>query len=106
MSSNLIDETIFFSYNKDPPKLIIDFVSNLELLAEKSELKLRKKFQHNGSAVDEPLKKIFDQLSDQGGKKFFFHAANFTTKRNELKTRKKQLCQQNSCKFRKVNLII
>ena len=34
VSSNLTDEPIFL-YNKDPQNLIIDFVSNLELLAEK-----------------------------------------------------------------------
>ena len=33
ISSNLIDEPIFL-YNKDPQNLIIDFVTNLELLAE------------------------------------------------------------------------
>ena len=37
ISSNLIDESIFL-YNKDPQILINDFVSKLELLAEKSEL--------------------------------------------------------------------
>ena len=37
VSSNLIDEPIFL-YNKDPQNLIIDFVSKLELLAEKSRL--------------------------------------------------------------------
>ena len=37
ISSNLIDEPIFL-YNKDPQNLIIDFVSKLELLAEKSKL--------------------------------------------------------------------
>ena len=36
ISSNLIDEPIFL-YNKDPQNLIIDFVSNLELLAEQSK---------------------------------------------------------------------
>ena len=35
ISSNLIDEPIFL-YSKDPQSLIIDFVSKLELLAEKS----------------------------------------------------------------------
>ena len=42
ISSNLIDEPIFL-YNKDPQNLIIDFVSNLELLAEQSKLEMRKK---------------------------------------------------------------
>ena len=34
-----------FFYNKDPQKLIIDFVINLELLAEKSKLEMRSKLQ-------------------------------------------------------------
>ena len=44
ISSNLIDKPIFL-YNKDPQNLVIDFVSNLELLAEKSKLEMRTKFQ-------------------------------------------------------------
>ena len=40
ISSNLIDEPIFL-YNNDPQNLIIDFVSKLELLAEKSKLEMR-----------------------------------------------------------------
>ena len=44
ISSNLIDEPIFL-YNKDPQNLIIDFVSNLELLAEQSKLEMRKNFK-------------------------------------------------------------
>ena len=40
ISSNLIDEPIFL-YNKDPQNLIIDFVSKLELLTEKSKLAMR-----------------------------------------------------------------
>ena len=43
ISSNLIDETVFL-YNKDPQKLFIVFVKKLELLAEKSKLRLRNKF--------------------------------------------------------------
>ena len=42
MSSNLIDGPIFL-YNKDPQNLIVDFVSKLELLAEKSKLEMRTK---------------------------------------------------------------
>ena len=38
ISSNLIDEPIFL-YNKDPQNLIIDFVSNLELLAEQCDIR-------------------------------------------------------------------
>ena len=44
LSSNLIDEPIFL-YNKDPQNLIIDFVSNLELLADQSKLEMRKNFK-------------------------------------------------------------
>ena len=56
ISSNLIDEPIFL-YNKDPQNLIIDFVSNLELLAEKSKLEMRTKFQDIEGAVNERMKK-------------------------------------------------
>ena len=53
-------------YNKDPQKLIIDFVSNLELLAEKSKLEMRRKFQEIEVANIKRIKKIFDQLSCRG----------------------------------------
>ena len=52
ISSNLIDEPIFL-YNKDPQNLIIDFVSNLELLAEKSKLEMRTKFRDIQVAINE-----------------------------------------------------
>ena len=65
ISSNLIDEPIFL-YNKDPQNLIIDFVSNLELLAEKSKLGMRTNFQDIEVAVNERMKKIFDQLNERG----------------------------------------
>ena len=39
ISSNLIDEPIFL-YNKDPQNLIIEFVSNLELIAEETKLEI------------------------------------------------------------------
>ena len=65
ISSNLIDDPIFL-YNKDPQNLIIDFVSNLELLAEKRGLELRSKFQDIERAVNERVKKIFDQLNERG----------------------------------------
>ena len=65
ISSNLIDEPICL-YNKDPQILIIDFVSNLELLTEQSKLKMRKTFQHIEVAVIERMKKIFDQLNKRG----------------------------------------
>ena len=65
ISSNLIDEPIFL-YNKDPQNLIIDFVSKLELLAEKSQLEMRTKFQEIEVAVNEKMKKIFDRLNERG----------------------------------------
>ena len=65
LSSNLIDEPIFL-YNKDALNLIIDFVSNLELLAEQSKLEMRKKFQDIEVAVNERIKTIFDQLIERG----------------------------------------
>ena len=65
ISSNLIDEPIFL-YNKDPQNLIIDFVSKLELLAEKSKLGMRIKFQDIEVPVNERMKKIFDQLIERG----------------------------------------
>ena len=63
--SNLIDESIFL-YNKDPQNLKIEFVSNLELLAEESKLEMRTKFQDIEVAISEGMKKIFDQLNGRG----------------------------------------
>ena len=57
ISSNLIDEPIFL-YNKDPKKLIIDFVSKVELLGEKKKLEMGTKFQDIELAVNERMKKI------------------------------------------------
>ena len=65
ISSNLIDEPIIL-YNKDPQNLIIDFVSKLELLAEKSKLEMRTKIQGIEVAVNERMKKIFDQQNERG----------------------------------------
>ena len=96
ISSNLIDEPIFF-YNKDPQNLIIDFVSNLELLAEKGKLEMRTKLQDIERVVNERKKKIFDQLNEN------FSKLNSSMKKNALKIRKKQICQQNSGEFRKIN---
>ena len=53
--SNLIDEPIFL-FKKDPKNLIMVFVSNLELLAEKSKLELRTKFQDIEVSVNERMK--------------------------------------------------
>ena len=65
ISSNLIDEPIFL-YNKDPQNLIFDFESKLELLAEKSKLEMRTKLREIEVAVNERIKKIFDQLNERG----------------------------------------
>ena len=46
--------------------MIIDFVSKSELLAEKSNLKMRTKIQDFEVAVNERIKKIFDQLNKRG----------------------------------------
>ena len=62
VSSNLNDEPIFL-FNKDPQNLINDFVSNLELLAEKSKLEMRTKFQDIEATINEKVKKICDQLN-------------------------------------------
>ena len=51
ISSNLNYDPIFL-YNKDPQNLIIDFVTNLELLAEQNKLEMRKKFQDIEVAVN------------------------------------------------------
>ena len=65
ISSNLNDEPIIL-YKKDPQNLIIDFVSKLELLDKKSKLEMRTKFQDIEVAVNERMKKIFDQLNERG----------------------------------------
>ena len=65
VSSNLIDEPISLN-NKDPQNLIIDLVANLEVLAEKSKLEMRTKFQDIEVAVNERKKKSFDELNERG----------------------------------------
>ena len=55
--TNVIDDTIFL-YNKDPQKLIIDFVNKLEVLAEKSKLEIRTKLQDVESVVNERKSKF------------------------------------------------
>ena len=52
ISSNLIDEPTYL-YKEDPQNLIIDFVSNLELLAEKSKRQMI--FQNPTSLQKKPL---------------------------------------------------
>ena len=90
-------------YNKDPENLIIDFVSKLELLAEQSKLEMRKKIQDIEVAVNERMKKIFDQLNERGKN---IQVISSSTKTNALKIRKKQICQHNFCEFRKINSLI
>ena len=46
--------------------MIIDFVSKLELLNEKSQLEMRTEFQDIEVAVNEIMKKIFYQLNELG----------------------------------------
>ena len=62
ISSNLIDGPIFI-YNKDPQKLIIDLVINLELLAEKSKLEMRSKFQDVERVVKKRMSKMFKEFN-------------------------------------------
>ena len=76
ISSNLIDEPIFL-YNKDPKKLIIDFVSKVELLGEKKKLETKTKIQDIEVAVNERMKKIFDWLNERD--------KNFSSKQFEYK---------------------
>ena len=46
------------------------------------------------------MKKIFDQLNERGK---VFQVLYLSMSTNALKIRKKQICQQNSCEFRKIN---
>ena len=62
ISSNLQDDTIFMC-EKDPELLIIAFVSSLELLAERSKLQMRTKFQESENTVNDRVKKIFEKLN-------------------------------------------
>ena len=67
ISSNMMIDELIFLYNKDPRNLIIDFVTNFELLAEQNKLKMRisrpierspKKFSYN----NDPQNLIIDVL--------------------------------------------
>ena len=62
ISSNLQDFPVFLC-EKDPELLIIAFVSSLELLAEKSKLQMRTKFQEIENTVNDRVKKIVDKLN-------------------------------------------
>ena len=52
--------------NKDTQNLFIDFVANIDLLAEKNKLEMRTKLQVIEVAVNERSKNIFDQLNVRG----------------------------------------
>ena len=52
ISSNLLEETIFLC-NSDPNQLIQDFVSNLELISQKSAILMKEKLQHFISRLEE-----------------------------------------------------
>ena len=62
ISSNLQDDPILLC-EKNPEILIIAFVSNLELLAEKSGIQLRTNFQEIENAVNNRVKKVYDKLN-------------------------------------------
>ena len=86
-------------YNKDPQKLIIDLVTNLELLAEKSKVEMRNKLRAIEVAVNERMKKIIDQLNEREKN---IEVTKLSTKTNALKNRKNQICQHISCEIRKI----
>ena len=70
--------------------MIIDFVTKLELLAEQSKLKMRKKIQNVEVAVNQRMKKILDQLKEWVKT---IQVTSSSTKTNALKIRKKRICQ-------------
>ena len=88
ISSNLIDEPIFLNY-KDPQNLIIEFVSKLELLAEKSKLEMRTKIQDIEIAVNERMKKIFDQLNERNRKIYSSNKIGYESESNEYESNEK-----------------
>ena len=51
----MLDELIFL-YKKDPQNWSIDLISNIELMAEKIELKMRTNFQDNVTGIIERMK--------------------------------------------------
>ena len=64
ISSNLLDEPIFLC-DKDPQSLIIDFVANLELLAEKNKTEMRSKFLEIENNIKKRLHTIFSILNER-----------------------------------------
>ena len=65
ISSNLLDEHKFLCDN-DPQSLIIDFVANLELLAEENKAEMRSKFLENENNIKKRLHTIFSILNEPG----------------------------------------
>ena len=61
---------------------------------------MRTKCQDIEVAVNERIKKIFDQLNERGKN---YQVTNMSTKKNALKIRKNQICQHISSEFRKIN---
>ena len=57
---------------------MIGFVSNIELLTEISKLGMRTKFQDIEVAVNEWMKKTFDQLNEWGINHSFFYKESKT----------------------------
>ena len=64
ISSNLLDKPIFLC-DKDPQSLIIDFVANLELSAEKNKTEMRSKFLEIENNIKKRLQTIFSILMEQ-----------------------------------------
>ena len=64
ISSNLLDKPIFVC-DKDPQSLIIDFVANLELLAEKNKTEMRSKFLETENNIKKRLHTIFSILNER-----------------------------------------
>ena len=64
ISSNLLDKPIFLC-DKDPQSLIIDFVANLELLAEKNKTEMRSKFLEIENNIKKRLHTIFSILNER-----------------------------------------
>ena len=64
ISSNLLDKPIFLC-DKDPQSLIIDFVANLELLAEKNKTEKRSKLLEIKNNIKKRLHTIFSLLNER-----------------------------------------
>ena len=64
ISSNLLDKPIFLCA-KDPQSLIIDFVANFELLAEKNKTEMRSNFLEIENNIKKRLHTIFSILNER-----------------------------------------